>query len=242
MPAQPLMAEVPCRYTPVYVNMDGRLYIGREMEKRLKFEIPNTSIIDIPPTNRTSRIGYPHYNATNADTTETNTLKEQLRWSKTFLNSPVALRGAIGNALPLEAATTLRHAARVALPVKIVADYAGGHSLLESTTANVIAFEAGYLVSRATVILMKHSYEVTLAARLAMAGHVGMIAARSGNIAITLIGLIVGFLAPPAVSNYILTRKDHYRRAYPTYDDWPQDYESIFNDEPMPSDVFVRYP
>ena len=51
MPAQPLIANVRCRCTPVYVDMDGRLYIGREIERTQIFELPDTSIIDMPPTN-----------------------------------------------------------------------------------------------------------------------------------------------------------------------------------------------
>ena len=234
MPYQPLVAEVRCRCTPVYVDMDGRLYAGHEIIKTLKIELSNTSATVHSSANlcktKTSGFGYtrPPFgcNSTDSstDTAETmtptpNTSEEKARNLSIFFSSPSSLRGLLAEILPglsPSARTMISLSPLTLLPLGITLDVANGRDLSRATAANAGGFGAGYLASKLIGALMKHPDAVRFAARMGMQG-------ARGNVAGALIGFIAGFVGYSLASDLIYEMPDlpdssdwgHYG-----YDDW----------------------
>ena len=207
MPTQPLVAEVSCRCTPVYVDMGGRVYIGREMERTPKIELPNTNTTGQSSTDKREQ--------------DISNIKAALAATTGLKSFPA---GWVGPTV----ARIVSLGSRILLPVNIVLDVSRGFSVLRSIEANISASTAAYGGSRATVILMKYLSEANLAARAATAGRVALMAGRTGNVAAVLIGFVVTFFAFRFVSNYMLNRPDRSDRSHIAYDDFLTD---PFNDD-----------
>ena len=241
MPAQLLMAEVRCRYTSVYIDIFGRVYIGREMERTQKITLPNTSIADISSTNlckaKTSRFGYtlPPFGCNNAgsstdSTTNTRTPRSYLSEEdadsyKHLISSPAYLRGLfvdMTKAVPRHVSSLFGLTAVPLIPAMITLDIASGRDPWHATAANTIGFTAGYGASgyaaKAAGVLIKHLPALRVAGRTAMMG------ARVGNVAGALAGFIAGIIAYSLVSDQVYEILDSPSKSsdwgYYGYDDW----------------------
>ena len=234
MPAQPLVAEVSCRCTPVYVDMDGRLYVGREMTKTQKIEIPNTAITGPSSTNlcktKTSKFGYtlppfgcnntysPIDSAANAESTETS--EDRTTLIKNAISFPVYARGLFVdmlNVVPRRLSSLFGLTALPILPAMITLDIASGRDPWRATKANVGGFAAGYKASNVVGTLVKN------AARVRFAGRTAMMGARAGNVAGALVGFVAGIIAYEVAYSIIDKIPDSSDRAFYGYDDFFSD-------------------
>ena len=231
MSRQPLMAKLICKYTPVYVDMNGRVYIGREIERTQIFELPNTSIIDMPPTNlcktQTSGFGYarPQFgcNNVNSPTPTPNTREKRAGNLNAFFSSPASLRGLLADLLPgltPLARRMVNLSPLIALPLAATLDVADGRGVRQSIKANAGGFGAGYLTNTAVAALTKHAIEVSFAARAATAGRAAIASGRIGKWGGALIGFIAGFFAYDFVSDLMHELPDSSDWADPWHDDW----------------------
>ena len=213
MSRQSLMAELHCKFTPVYMDMNGRVYLGREIEKILQIEIPNTSIIDIQPTNlcKTQTSGFvyarPPFGCNNvnssADTTETttptsDTREKGLRWAQTTVNAQSSFRSAIYNFI--ETSPSLRFLAKVTsqaflLPFNAGVEYMRGYNAGTAIKAHVSAATVSGIASAIT------SYAISNSPRLAFATSWSI---KGRNPVVMLIAWGVAYAVYPRVKDTIL--------------------------------------
>ena len=152
MSCQPLMAKLICKYTPVYVDMNGRVYIGREIERTQIFELPNTSIIDTPPTNqcKTQTSGFvyarPQFgcNNVNSSTPTSNKREKEIRNTQTLANIIIKGRTAVILQLIKDLSASVLNAVKgyshgLSYIANVGADVAAGRSFPRAVKGNAVA-------------------------------------------------------------------------------------------------------
>ena len=210
------MAKLICKYTPVYVDMNGRVYIGREIERTQIFELPNTSIIDMPPTNlcKTQTSGFvfnrPPFgcNNVNSPTPTSDTDEKGIRKVQTVANVIIKGRTAAILQLIKDLSASVLNAVKgyshgLSYVANVGADVAVGRSFPRAAKGNL----AGAVVSTGAGAFTRFGADKLIAylasspGRLAFAGRWG---GKGRNLAITLIGAGVAYLVYPLVHDPIV--------------------------------------
>jgi len=214
MSRQSLMAELHCKFTPVYIDMNGKVYIGREIEKILQTEIPNTSIIDTPPTNLcTQRPQFGHAripfgcNNVNSSTPRSNRSEDAIDFTQTLVNAQSSFRLAVLNFI--EMSTNLRFAANTIakaflLPFNAAVEGMRGYDLERAITSHLSAATLSTMANYVTAYAISNSPQLAFATRVSIRGRHPLV---------MLIGWGVAYVAYPLVKDYILDGE-------PAREDW----------------------
>jgi|GEM_PF-6193581 hypothetical protein len=236
-----------CRYTPIYVDMHGRLYAGQEVIKVLETEplaasSKNPLKTDYDKTHTSgSRYSRPQFgchgmkaSASTAGPTkpEPSLSEETASTIKYALSSPAYSKELIAGVLKSVPPNVRSLIGLTSLPLAImggiVLDCASGRDLKPATVANVSGVSAGFAISSYVEAAIRASFNMRYVAQAAMMGA----GAVSGGA--TLLGILAGIVAYNIVSGVVYALLELYdyskqqplssNRAFFGYDDFLTDY------------------